>query len=65
MPTERKIQMELIKLASGDRLLRLSEPASGLCLEKKLDPQQAIVRQKERLWKTFEAVLSRELTATT
>ncbi|MBI4028141.1 MAG: hypothetical protein HY360_24365 [Verrucomicrobia bacterium] len=62
MPTEKPIQVDLIKLASGERLLRLSEPTSGLCLEKKMDPRQPVVRQKERLMKTFAAALSRELT---
>jgi len=61
MPTERQIQVDLIKLASGERLLRLSEPTTGLCLEKKMNPRQPVVRQKERLMKTFEAALSREL----
>ncbi len=58
------IQMEMVKLTTGERLLRISEPTSGLCLEKKLDPHQPVVRQKERLQEAFEAALSRELTPT-
>jgi len=42
-----KIQIDLIKLAGGERLLRLTEPQSGLSLEKKLDPQKlSRVRRK-------------------
>ena len=59
-----KIQVELIKLIDGERLLRLTEPQSGLSLEKKLDPKQPVVRQKERLLGVFEAALARaELSA--
>jgi hypothetical protein len=54
-----KIQIELIKLAGGTRLMRLTEPASGLTLERKLDPQLAVVRQKEQLMVVFEAALVR------
>jgi hypothetical protein len=53
-----KIQIELIKLVSGERLLRLTEPHSGLSLEKKLDAKQPVVRQKQQLLKVFEAALS-------
>jgi hypothetical protein len=54
-----KIQIELIKLVSGERLLRLTEPQSGLSLEKKLDPKQPVVRQKQQLLNVFEAALAR------
>ncbi len=58
------IQIDLIKLESGERLLRLTEPQSGLALEKKLDAKQPVVRQKERLLAVFEAALERaELSA--
>jgi hypothetical protein len=52
-----KIQIDLIKLVGGERLLRLTETESGLTLEKKLDPQQSVVRQKERLLSALEAAL--------
>ena len=54
-----KIQFDLIKLVSGERILRLTEPQSGLSLEKKLSPVDAVVRQKEKLLRVFEAALSR------
>ena len=58
------IQVDLIKLVSGERLMRLTYLPSGLVLEKKLDPKQAVVRQKERLFGVFEAALAQaELTA--
>ena len=58
-----KIQVDLIKLVSGERLMRLTYLPSGLVLEKKLDPKQAVVRQKERLFGVFEAALAQaELT---
>ncbi len=57
------IQVELIKLVGGERLLRLTEPLSGLALEKKLDPQKPVVSQKKNLLGVFEAALARaELT---
>ncbi|MGA3284210.1 MAG: hypothetical protein ABSD57_07115 [Verrucomicrobiota bacterium] len=54
-----KIQFDLIKLLNGERILRLTEPRSGLALEKKLDPAVAVVRQKEKLLSVFEAALAR------
>ena len=53
------IQIDLIKLVGGERLLPLTEPRSGLALGKKLDPEQTVVRQKERLLRVFEAALAR------
>jgi hypothetical protein len=58
-----KIQVDLIKLVGAERLMRLTYLPSGLVLEKKLDPNQAVVRQKERLLGVFEAALAQaELT---
>jgi hypothetical protein len=54
-----KIQFDLIKLVSGERILRLTEPQSGLSLEKKLTPADAVARQKEKLLQAFEAALAR------
>jgi hypothetical protein len=59
MPDRGKIEVELIKLINGERLLRLTEPRSGLSLEKKLDPTQPVVRQKRQLLSVFEAALTR------
>ncbi len=54
-----KIQIDLIKLIGGERLLRLTEAQSGLALEKKLDPQKSVACQKENLLGVFEAALAR------
>lgn len=53
-----KIQIDLIKLTTGERLLRFTEPQSGLALEQKLVASQPLVRQKERLLGVFEAALA-------
>lgn len=54
-----KIQIDLIKLAGGERLIRLTESLSGLSLEKKLDPQKSVASQKEKLLGVFDAALAR------
>ena len=47
-------------MADG-RILRFSEPESGLCLEKRLDPAESVARQKERWARVFAGMLEREL----
>ena len=65
MVDREKIQIELIKLVSGESILRLTEPTSGLSLERKLAPADAVVRQNEKLLRAFEAALARlEVAAT-
>jgi hypothetical protein len=59
MADHENIQFDLVKLLSGERILRLTDPRSGLCLEKKLKPAEAVVRQKDRLVEVFEAALAR------
>ncbi len=59
-----EIQIDLVKLAGGARLLRLSDPASHLCLEKPLDPGLPLVSQKERWLRAFRVLLAREASAT-
>ena len=54
-----KIQFDLVKLLNGERILRLTDPRSGLSLEKKLMPAEAVLRQKNRLLEVFEAALTR------
>jgi hypothetical protein len=55
----KNIQIDLIKLVGGERLLRLTESQSGLALEKKLDPQKSVASQKVELLAVFEAALAR------
>lgn len=59
MKARRHIQVDLVKLVGGERLLRLTEAQSGLSLEKKLGPKEAVVRQKQKLLEAFEEVLAR------
>lgn len=54
-----KIQMELIKLKGGERLLRLTEPQSGLSLERKLDSSRPVTDQKKQLLSIFEATVAK------
>jgi hypothetical protein len=58
MENRRNIQVDLVKLADGARLLRLTYSPSGLALEKVLDPKVALVHQKKRLFHVFEAALA-------
>ena len=61
----REIQIDLVKLSDGARLLRLSQPTLGLCLEKKLDPRQPVAKQKQHWLGAFHALLARESVAVT
>jgi hypothetical protein len=58
---KRSIDMLLLKLADGGRVLRFCEPSSGLCLEKRLDPGKSVAQQKKRWEKVFCIMLEREL----
>lgn len=61
---KRDMEMLLLKLADGARLLRVSDPESGLYLEERLDPRQSVARQKERCAQVFTAILERDLGTT-
>ena len=56
-----EIQIQLITLATGDRLLRLEDPESGLTVERKLHPGKPLVSQKVKLMALFRAMLQSEL----
>jgi hypothetical protein len=57
------IRIQLLTLAKGERVLRLEDPDTGLSVERKLKPEQAVLTQKARLVSLFEAMLRSELTA--
>ena len=57
MPDRARIQIDLIKLAGGGRLLRVTEPQSGLSLERKIDNEHPVHDQKRQLIEIFEATL--------
>jgi hypothetical protein len=61
MAIKRSIEMLLLRLADGGRILRFYEPASGLCLEKRLQPDEPVARQKQRWERVFAEMLDREL----
>jgi hypothetical protein len=54
-----KIQIDLVKLKDGGRLLRLTYAPSGLSLQQILDAKQPVASQKERLFNVFEAALAK------
>jgi hypothetical protein len=54
-----KIEMELVKLSDGGRLLRLFDRETGMSLERKLDPSKPVLRQKNQLLAIFDAALAR------
>lgn len=49
----------MLKLADGARVLRLTEPTSGISLEKRLAPRQSLA-QAEKWKNTFHSFLERE-----
>ena len=55
------LQIQLVTLANGQRLLRLADEATGLTLERRLNPEQPLVAQKTKLGQMFEAMLRSEL----
>ena len=57
-----EIQIDLVKLADGSRLLGLSDSSSLLCLEKRLDCSASVLRQKEHWLHVFRDLLAREAT---
>ncbi len=59
-----QIEVDLVKLTSGERLMRLTYPPLGLVLEKKLEANRPVARQKTQLFDIFEAALAKaELSA--
>ena len=58
-----EIELLTLKLADGVRVLRLSEDSSGLCLEKRLDPNAPVFEQSERWKRAFFSLLEREIGA--
>ena len=51
--------MDLIKLAGGGRLLRFTDPRSGLSVERKLDEARSVAEQKSQLSEVFQAAVAR------
>jgi hypothetical protein len=53
------IQITLLRLKDGSRLLRLSESETGLALERTLNPNRPLLRQKQQLKALFESMIQR------
>lgn len=53
------LQITLLRLKDGSRLLRLSEPETGLALERTLNPQRPLLAQKQQLKALFESMIQR------
>ena len=54
-----KIQITLLRLKDGTRLLRLSEPETGLAFERALNHNRPLLRQKQALRALFDSMLQR------
>ena len=63
MTTPAPLQIELLQLADGARILRVTDPLTATTLERRLDPAQPVVRQKETVARALRAVLDREFKA--
>ena len=53
------IQITLLKLKDGTRLLRLTETGTGLSLERAIDPNRPLLSQKKQMQILFGATLAR------
>ena len=53
------IQITLLKLKESSRLLRLTEPETGLALERAINPQRPLLAQKQQLKALFESMIQR------
>ena len=63
MNSPEPLQIELLQLADGARILRVTDSLTATALERRLDPAQPVVRQKETVARALRAVLDRELKA--
>jgi hypothetical protein len=53
------IQITLLRLKDGTRLLRLTESETGLALERALNPNLPLLKQKQTLSALFDSMLQR------
>jgi len=59
MPANDPTQVDLIKLADGERLLRYTDAKSGVSVERKLDAAGSVAEQKRQLREVFDAAVAR------
>ena len=60
---KKRIQVQLVRLIDGARLLRFREKTPGLSLEKRTDARRAIGQQKQGPLREFALLLERKVTA--
>lgn len=56
------LRIQLLSLASGCKLIRIEDDATGLCVERKLTPNAPVVAQKSKLLRLFHAMLESDAT---
>ncbi|MBA2270854.1 MAG: hypothetical protein M3372_05225 [Verrucomicrobiota bacterium] len=54
-----KIEIDLIKLVDGTRLLRLTDPKSGMAIERKLNAVRPVREQQKQLHDIFRVAVAR------
>ena len=54
--TELAARVESIRLADGQRVFRVLDPLTGLCLERAMDPSKPVRQQSERLLEALQAL---------
>lgn len=59
MPEAENVQIDVIKLADGERLLRFTDRSSGLSVERRLDSARSVNEQKKQLGEVFAAAVAR------
>lgn len=57
---KREIEIVLLKLKDGARILRFCEAQSGLCLEKRLNSSEPVLSQESHWKETFRRMLEQE-----
>lgn len=55
----KNVQVVLVKLADGARLLRFTDAISGVSVERKLDVARSVEDQKRQLRDVFETAVAR------
>ncbi len=57
------LTFELLKLRGGARVLRVSDPSTGTCLERILNPDLPVAKQKRLLQDALNSLLQGALKA--
>jgi len=61
MKTPPQYEIELLKLADGSRLIRVSDPVTATALERRLDLAKPVWAQKNGLTQALQTLLANEL----